>query len=99
MAAGGSEAAAVAFLAEHGFACKEVDVDGNLQMRVTALDVTALVVKGKIPVDKLRLVPEVVQLQYLELLRAEGQSLQLSECGPAVNDDAQWNHAAVCLCR
>uniref|UniRef100_A0A383W5T1 Leucine-rich repeat-containing N-terminal plant-type domain-containing protein n=1 Tax=Tetradesmus obliquus TaxID=3088 RepID=A0A383W5T1_TETOB len=78
MAAGGSEAAAVAFLAEHGFACKAIDIDGNLHMHVTALDLSALVVKGKIPTDKLRLVPEVVQLQYLELLRAEGQSMQLS---------------------
>jgi hypothetical protein len=48
-------------------------------MRVAALDFTALVANGKIPLDKLRLVPEVAQLQFLERIRAEGYSIQQSE--------------------
>jgi hypothetical protein len=80
--AGGAAAAEAAFLSAHGFSCKEVAVpDGipGLQLRVAALDFTALVANGKIPVDKLRLVPEVALLEYLERFRAEGYTMQQSE--------------------
>jgi hypothetical protein len=79
MAAGGGDAATVAFLAEHGFSCKEFAVGANMQLRVAALDFTALVLSGKIPIDKLRLPSEVAHLPYLEQLRAEGYPLQSSE--------------------
>jgi hypothetical protein len=80
---GGSGPAEAAFLAEHGFSCKGFNstVAGGdiMQMRVAALDFTALVENGKIPADKLRLGPEVAQLLFLEQIRAEGYSMQQSE--------------------
>jgi hypothetical protein len=79
MLAGGGDAAMQTFLAQHGFACKEVGE--NAAMRVTALDFTALVLNGKIPVQKLKLVPHNAQLTYLEGLRAEGYPMQQSKQG------------------
>jgi hypothetical protein len=78
--AGNASAAEAAFLSEHGFSCKEVAIPDSIpQLRIAALDFSALVANGKIPLEKLRLVPEVAQLQFLERFRAEGYPMQQSE--------------------
>jgi hypothetical protein len=77
MLAGGGDAAMQSFLAQHGFVCKEVGEPAT--MRVTAVDFTALVLNGKIPVQKLKLVPQIAQLTYLEQVRAEGYPMQQSK--------------------
>lgn len=63
------------FVSTYGFACDEV----NMDQRVTVLDFTEMVQWGKMPLDKLRLVPEISRLQYLRQLRAEGYPMSNSE--------------------